>query len=113
MGRWLQAGRAKHGDETVQRKVKEAKQEELERQSRAQTNQALGAALGGGARWQKFHARGKSGQHVIRMTKEDRKGRERKRSMLLGIVMIASTSGNNLRLCWQQWGVVCNHGIAV
>ena len=46
----------------MQRKVKEAQKEELERQSRAQTNQALGAALGGGARWQKFHARGKAGQ---------------------------------------------------
>lgn len=57
----LEADKAKDGDETVQRKVKEAKKEELERQSRAQTNQALGAALGGGARWQKFHARGKSG----------------------------------------------------
>lgn len=47
----------KDGDEATQKKVKEAQKEELDRQNRAQTNQALGAALGGGARWQKFHAR--------------------------------------------------------
>lgn len=47
----------KDGDEATQKKVKEAQKEELERQSRAQTNQALGAALGGGARWQRFHDR--------------------------------------------------------
>lgn len=47
----------KDGDEATQKKVKEAQKEELDRQSRAQTNQALGAALGGGARWQRFHDR--------------------------------------------------------
>lgn len=50
----------KDGDENVQRKVKEAQKEELERQNRAQTNHALGAALGGGARWQKWKAGGKA-----------------------------------------------------
>ena len=55
----LQASKTKDkdGDEATQKKVKEAQKEELDRQNRAQTNQALGAALGGGARWQKFHAR--------------------------------------------------------
>lgn len=45
--------RDKDGDETTQRKVKEAQKEELDRQNRAQTNQAL-AAAGGRARWQNF-----------------------------------------------------------
>lgn len=47
----------KDGDEATQKRVKEAQKEELDRQSRAQTNQALGAALGGGARWNRFHDR--------------------------------------------------------
>ena len=43
--------RDKDGDETTQRKVKEAQKEELDRQNRAQTNQALAAAgVGPGGR---------------------------------------------------------------
>ncbi|DBA96240.1 TPA: hypothetical protein ACH3X3_002432 [Trebouxia sp. C0006] len=44
----------KDGDESTQRKVKEAQKEELDRQNKLQTNMALKAALGGGARWQNF-----------------------------------------------------------
>lgn len=41
------------GDESTQRKVKEAQKEELDRQNKLQTNMALKAAFGG-ARWQNF-----------------------------------------------------------
>lgn len=50
----LEASKAKDGDEDVQRKVKEVQKEELEKQNRAQTNSAIGAALGGGARWKNW-----------------------------------------------------------
>lgn len=50
----LQASKNKDGDEDVQRKVKEAQKEELEKQNRAQTNSALSSALGGGARWKNW-----------------------------------------------------------
>ncbi len=52
----LQASKSKDkdGDESTQRKVKEAQKEELDRQNKLQTNMALKAALGGGARWQNF-----------------------------------------------------------
>ncbi|DBA69595.1 TPA: hypothetical protein ACH3X2_012666 [Trebouxia sp. C0005] len=43
----------KDGDESTQRKVKEAQKEELDRQNKLQTNMALKAAFGG-ARWQNF-----------------------------------------------------------
>ncbi len=51
----MQASKSKDkdGDESTQRKVKEAQKEELDRQNKLQTNMALKAAFGG-ARWQNF-----------------------------------------------------------
>lgn len=64
----LQASKAKDGDEDVQRKVKEVQKEELEKQNRAQTNSAIGAALGGGARWKNWGKKTSSERLTIQIT---------------------------------------------